>query len=332
METLVPNSALELIESTQEEINILNELGEGYKQYSEMSNQDRAFLNTLVLRKQPRKLLEIGVCSGGSSLVLLNAIKNIEGAHLYSIDYNTQHYRLKDKLTGFYVDNFPELKEKWTLKTGGLALNFMEEIGADIDFCLLDTVHSNPGEILDFLMVLPFLKKGATVVLHDVNLQTVVSDMNYVQWQFTNNLLMSAISGKKMIPSITPYPPDMKFFNIGAIELDSQMRNKVFDIFNLLTIRWRYSLNENDISSLTKFFQKFYNEFYSQYFKDVISLQKEHQLLSRNCKNQPNKSEIAKKYSLLEKLFSVKNSFDQKHKVITFLGVKLKIKKEHNNA
>lgn len=163
---------INIIESTQQEMITLEYLGKDYIKYSEMSDQDRVFLNTLVLRKQPKKILELGVCSGGSSLVILNAIKNTNDAYLYSIDYNTKHYRLKDKLTGFYVDNFPELKEKWTLKTGGLALEFMEEIGGDIDFCFIDTVHSNPGEILDFLMVLPYLKKNATVVFHDINLHT----------------------------------------------------------------------------------------------------------------------------------------------------------------
>lgn len=108
-----------IIKSTENEIAILERLGEEYKNYSEMSDQDRAFLNSLLLRKQPKKILEIGVAKGGSSLVILNAIKDSPDAHLYSCDYSENCYVISDKKTGFYVDEFPELKKKWTLYTGG---------------------------------------------------------------------------------------------------------------------------------------------------------------------------------------------------------------------
>ena len=48
---------------------------------------------------------------------------------------------------------------KWTLYTGGITSNFIEKIGGDIDFVFLDTVHYAPGEWLDILQILPFLKK-----------------------------------------------------------------------------------------------------------------------------------------------------------------------------
>ena len=338
------------VKSSTEEINILKSLGNDLKKYSEMSEQDRAFLNTLVLRKQPLRLLELGVCSGGSSLVMLNAIKNIEGSHLYSIDYNTQHYKLKDKLTGFYVDNFPELKEKWTLKTGGLALNFMNEIGGDIDFCLIDTVHANPGEILDFLMVLPYLKQNATVVFHDTNLHARVSEESYVYLQYTNNLLMSAISGTKLLPAATTNTNNYNFINIGAIELNQTTFEHIWEIFNLLTIKWTYLHKDYEFIKLTDFIQKYYGERYSNYFHKVLSFQKD----VKNLNDKINKEQISlkqiqnifqnlenkiqylhqeiklhkNKSTFWQKIFSVKNEYavKQKHKIITLLGLKIKIK------
>jgi hypothetical protein len=96
------------------------------------------------------------------------------------------------------VDNYSYLKEKWKLYTGGLALKFIQEIGNEIDFCLIDTRHVNPGEILDFLMVLPYLSENCIVVFHDVNLHTN-RGKNCNDWSITTNLLTSAIYGKKYL-------------------------------------------------------------------------------------------------------------------------------------
>lgn len=324
MSTVINNSQLEIIKSTDGEINLLNELGEDYKQYSEMSEQDRSFLNTLVLRKQPMRLLELGVCSGASALIMLNAIKNIEGAHLYSIDYNTQHYKLKDKLTGFYVDNFPQLKEKWTLKTGGLALNFTEEIGGDIDFCLIDTVHANPGEILDFLMVLPYLKKDATLVFHDTNLHARVTSNFQVYKQYTNNLLMSSITGSKLIPADTPFISDYPFVNIGAVQLNENTKEHIWEIFNLLTLKWNYMLKDEELEQLSSCFSKFYGEYYADYFNRVVKYQKQIRALEQQLKSTSN-NVVIKKPNFLQKIFSVRNECE--HKVLRILGIKIKFKR-----
>lgn len=318
---VIKENCLKIIKSNEEEIKILNELGEDYKQYSEMSNQDRIFLNTLVLRKQPLRLLELGVSKGASSIVMLNAIKNIEGAHLFSIDYNTQHYRLKDKLTGFYVDNFPELKTKWTLKTGALALEFIEQIGGNIDFCLIDTVHSNPGEILDFLMILPYLKGDATVVFHDINLHARISENLFIYKQFTNNLLMSSITGTKLLPADVPFKSVLPFVNIGAIELNEKTIEHIWEIFNLLTIKWSYIPKDEEIEKLSSCFKKFYGEYYSEYFNRVVEYQKKIRLFDIKLKT----SQKHTKTPFIQNIFSVKN--EKNHKVLRILGAKMKFKR-----
>ena len=57
--------------------------------------------------------------------------------------------------------------DKWTLYTGGITPEFIENIGSCIDFAFIDTKHVTPGEMLDWLMVLPFLKNESIVVFHD---------------------------------------------------------------------------------------------------------------------------------------------------------------------
>jgi predicted O-methyltransferase YrrM len=51
-----------------------------------MSENEYYFVNGLIRLFRPKKLLEIGVCSGGMSAAILNSIKDIKGAMLYSCD------------------------------------------------------------------------------------------------------------------------------------------------------------------------------------------------------------------------------------------------------
>lgn len=51
-----------------------------------MSEHERRFLNGIIRELKPEKILEVGVSAGRSSVIILNAIKDIEDAKLYSID------------------------------------------------------------------------------------------------------------------------------------------------------------------------------------------------------------------------------------------------------
>ncbi|GHV46466.1 hypothetical protein AGMMS49546_34520 [Spirochaetia bacterium] len=121
-------SNIEIVVPRPEENQVLNQLDNSYEKLSEMTAEERAFINALILRNKPKKLLEIGVSAGSSSIVMLNAIKDFSEAILYSIDYLDYWYKSREIKVGFFVDNYPELKTKWKLYCGGLSLKFMEEI------------------------------------------------------------------------------------------------------------------------------------------------------------------------------------------------------------
>jgi predicted O-methyltransferase YrrM len=89
---------VEIIVPQKEEKDVLNKLEQSYTKISEMSNEEREFLTALILRTNPKKLLEVGVSAGGSSIVMLNAIKDISNAALYSIDYAERHYNYPENL------------------------------------------------------------------------------------------------------------------------------------------------------------------------------------------------------------------------------------------
>ena len=106
------------------------------------------------------------MATGGSSIIILNAIKDIKKAYLYSIDLNSNH-----KIGNCVKKLYPNFLKNWSLYKGNVAAKFIENIGRDIDMIFIDSAHFEPGEILDFLIVLPFLKEGSIVCFHDIGNQ-----------------------------------------------------------------------------------------------------------------------------------------------------------------
>lgn len=265
---------VDLIIPTPSENKVLERLDKSYRELSEMSPDQAAFLNALILRKRPIKLLELGVSAGGSSIIMLNSIKEFPEAKLYSIDLADNWYKDTTKRTGFFVDNYPSLKTKWQLFTGRLALNFMDKIQGGIDFCFIDTAHINPGEMFDVLMVLPFLDDNAIIVFHDTSLHTwYFLNKRYLLGEkaITNNLLMSAVTGKKLLPG---NHGGEHFPNIAGININKGTKENVFEIFNLLMLRWGYLPTEKQEQEIISFFEKYYDKYYIDYLRKVFSYQR----------------------------------------------------------
>lgn len=199
---------------------------------------------------------------------MLNALEN---GKLFSIEYSTQWYRSPEFKSGFAVDDYPELKKKWSLFTGGLPSKFLDIIQGGIDFALIDTMHFNPGEILDFLMVLPFLKDDAIIVLHDTKL-CMHPEHNPDGWAIPTNLLLSSIEGKKIVPEYISKNGNIP--NIAAVKINKNTKNKIFEIFNLLTVRWSYLPSETELTEVISFLSKHYDKKLIIFFKDIINIQK----------------------------------------------------------
>ena len=70
-------------------------------------------------------LFFIFVSRGGSSVVILNAIKDIKGSLLISLDLNERLFINKTQKTGHIVkEYFPELTKNWKLFVGINLINF----------------------------------------------------------------------------------------------------------------------------------------------------------------------------------------------------------------
>ena len=253
---------------------IYNHLGD-YMKLSLMTDVQRRFINGIIQKFKPKKILEVGISAGVNSAIILNIIKDIKNTNLYSIDILEKWHADNTKLSGFVAEEkCKNLTNKWKLHRGNVVAKFMNEIGNYIDLVILDTAHVNPGEFLDFIMIKPYLKKNAVIVIHDIQLHNTHKD-----YDSTCGLLFACLPGKKFYPDNDgDYNKKFGFPNIGAVILDENIDNYMESIFFLLTLPWRYAPtnehNEYIINSI--------NTHYNQNLADVYKKLREFNISKLN--------------------------------------------------
>lgn len=238
--------------------------------YSEMSKTHRYFLNGIIRAMKPKKILEVGVSSGGGSALILNAIHDIDGAKLYSVDYEEKAYRHPDKPSGFLVEEkFPELMSKWHVFRGGDISRYIEKIGGDIDLLMLDTVHMHPWETLNFLCIQPFMKKDSSwTVLHDISL---FANTNIRYALACRYLFASVVSEEKVTP--VSDSQEIKFANIGAFKVSELTEKYIGNLFETLLIPWNVQVQKKDLDDIRNIISRYYTPEQYQYFCDVLDFQ-----------------------------------------------------------
>ena len=250
------------------DINILNSIQDRIDKYIELKPDEQKFFNGLIRKYKPKKLVEIGVSAGGSSALILNAIKDIPNAKLYSIDRYYGWFFNHTKPKGWLVDEkFPEFKDKWSMYIGKDAAEVMETIGNNIDLVFIDTVHLTPGEMLNWLEVLPFLKEEAIVVLHDTFMMFTKGFPIHDKKNYSNNQLLCYIRGTLILPS---YGDEVFSRNIGAIKLDKNQKNYYEQYFMALGNQWEGFPEEKDINILREYFKKYYNDKLVEIFDNAV--------------------------------------------------------------
>ena len=242
------------------EVNIYNKIKEKFEkaQCSEMWANQREFLNGIIRKFKPKKILEIGVRYGGSSIIILNAINDFKDSKLFSIDID-----LSESIGNCTYKLFPEFLPKWTVFKGNIATEFMQSIGDNIDMLLIDTAHFEPGEILDFLIVLPFLKEEAIVIFHDIANQITV---NLGRNEWAPYIIYNAIRGKKYLP----FGKNILTHDIGAVKLERNQKKYYQDYFRLLGGQWQYFPKELHINELINYFKKYYDDDCLSMFNETI--------------------------------------------------------------
>ena len=241
------------------EVDKYNEIKKSYFNCSQMWANQKEFLNGIIRKFKPEKILELGVYSGGSSIVILNAIDDFKNSILYSIDLNSANF------VGQCVNKyFPHFMRNWKLFKGNIATEYIEKIGNNIDIAMIDTAHFEPGEILDFLIILPFLKDEAIVIFHDIANQITRSSKRQ---EWAPYIIFNAIRGEKYLPS-------GKYIlkqDIGAIKLEKDQKKYYHDYFRLLGGEWQYFPKEIHIKQLRNYFKKYYDEDCLIMFEEAVT-------------------------------------------------------------
>ena len=265
------NISFEINEKIEEiDSNLILPLQDRLKGVIEISLDEQKYLNGMVRKFKPKKLVEIGVSGGGTSALMLNAIKDMPDAKLYSIDRYVNWYRGEGKKSGWAIEErFSELMNKWTFYTGVNTAEVIEKIGNNIDFAYIDTVHKCPGEMINFLEILPFLKEEAIVVLHDTYMNFLA---NYIYDKkiinYSNNQLLCYIRGELILPS---YGNEVFSRNIGGLKLYKNQKNYLKHYFLALGTQWVYMPEENDLKILRDFYIKYYGEKLVEIYDDAVA-------------------------------------------------------------
>lgn len=247
---------------------------------SEMSKDEIQFVLHLLKEKQPKKIVEIGVSAGGGTYYLLNNM--CEDAELYSVDIAKQYYRNPQKTTGYIASELcdEDKTSRWNTFFGQDIIECITDIGNDIDFVVIDTVHSMPGEFLSFFVILPYLSENATVVLHDIHLNYFsIKGGNRVGFNSycTSLLFSTAVSQQKYVLKLD----NGEISNIGAFDVNTFTKENIYNMFHALFVNWAY-YPSMDMEMYKEFIQKHYSSHCSRYFNICVDMQ--HALLNSKSK------------------------------------------------
>lgn len=244
----------------------------GIRDACEMSKSDHGFLCGLIRQFRPRKILELGVAEGGTTAVIMNALKCADcRSTVYSVDLREKFYKDPSRETGYV---YHDLKERIT---GGSTHRFLlgkalpeviGQIGDSIDFAILDTTHQLPGEILDFLCLLPFMKEHGVIVLHDIGVYygSYFSDELYrvAHTRIATKILFDVVKGRKYYNAC---PGDIP--NIGAFQTGADAWESVTDVFSSLMLSWSYL---PDVGAYKKIYEKYYDESCLELFDIAVDM------------------------------------------------------------
>ena len=226
-----------------------------------MSEFESAFLCGLIKKYEPKKFLEVGVAAGGSTAIILNCLENIGQEYkMYSVDASEKYYRMPEKTSGFLAeDTIQNLKiGKHKLYLGKILPQLIDDIGGEIDFVILDTRHILPGEVLDFLTVLPYLKDNAVICLHDVSIHQTKN--NYLA--YATGALFSTVVADKMLNFLPNENSNYnsRYANIAAFQINSQTMKNIYNVFLALTLRWAYTPSPEHLTAYATFIMKNYSQ------------------------------------------------------------------------
>ena len=251
----------------------------------EMSDFDSAYLCGLIKERKPKKILELEIAAGGTTSIILENLLQLgldSTCEIHSVDLNETFYRdiphLKEQNYHFRKSGFlAELYKKTlnisinhTFHLGKILPECIEDIGGDIDFVIMDTVHVLPGEVLDFPVLLPYLSKNATIILHDVGMHFSKRVENHIKFSYSTLALFDSVVAEKNYPISeirSFYNDDSIFPNIACFKINPDTAKYVSSLFYSMLLPWLYYPYEQiDV------YMSFYEQHYSSECVNIFRL------------------------------------------------------------
>jgi len=277
----------------------------------QMSSPERRFLFGLIRHFKPKNILEIGVAEGGSSGLMLQAIKDMKETTLTSIDFAEKTYK-QNKPIGFAALEKNANNPKWVLIPGKDPSEVIENFGKKFDFAIIDTLHIHPVETLNFLSVLPFLEDGAIVVLHDLSLYLHSSHFQDIsRFPFVSlatRYLFTSVAGEKIMVSSTDkeYISTWTLPNIGAFQVTPDTRKYIDGVFYSLSIPWGFTPEDYVMNSIRNIVKNHYDKTKLELFDDAIKAN--YYLKAKKLKHTIDLPNVLQQYEGKYILFGQKNA------------------------
>lgn len=209
---------------------------------SELSDKDLGLIGGIIEKYRPTRILEIGVAGGGTTCFVLNCLKKLElDSKMYSVDISYTFHLNQLLDCGYQIKAAKELlqidgQHKLYLgKPIAAVINeIIEDSGRKIDLLILDTSHYMPGEVLDFLICLPFLSANAIVVLDD----QLFAFEGENRMAFCTRVLNSCVMAERMCVD------DFYTDKMIALFLNEYTKKSIENLWLSLMIPWEYSLGD----------------------------------------------------------------------------------------
>lgn len=153
----------------------------GVKNYPRAMRPYSLMLYEFVLEYKPKKMLELGVCTGQSTRAILLAMKDSNFGKLISVDhkdrstiFNNGFVNENDDLCETMNAGYEDLKEHWVFVKGDThsddTLKLVKDCLEDeelFDMAFIDAGHSYEDIKKDWELFYPLIKKGGIIMLHD---------------------------------------------------------------------------------------------------------------------------------------------------------------------
>ena len=115
-----------------------------------------------------------------------------------------------------------------------------------------------PGENLDFLVTLPYLKKDAVVCLHDVSWHHI----SKISYGHATTALFSAVCADKILNFIKSTDEngriELRYPNIAAFQINENTVINIENVFLTLIMRWHHWLSDEQLNGYMAMLKKYF--------------------------------------------------------------------------